>query len=170
MPNRPIASQARTRKDAPSGPEAKSVALLATSGAPAQVTYFEAFRTMTPAARAREIRQGFEAGIVSRLADELLHVPLQSLLKGLRLPASTIKRKLGSGERLSPGESDRLARALQVFFAATEVFEDPLCAARWICAEHAELAGERPLDVLDTQAGYDRVQDLLLRLEYGVGV
>lgn len=33
-----------------------------------------------------------------------------------------------------------------------------------------ELRGERPLNMMDTQPGFDRVRDLLLRIERGVGL
>jgi putative toxin-antitoxin system antitoxin component (TIGR02293 family) len=161
----------RARKPAPLARGKRAAAPhIGPHGLGAQTSDFETFRMMAPVARAREIREGFEAHILNRIADELLEVPLQSLLNGLRLPASTIKRKLAEGDRLSPSESDRVTRVLLVLFAATDVIEDPISAARWVRTAHAELGGERPLDVLDTQAGYDRVQDLLLRLEYGVGV
>jgi putative toxin-antitoxin system antitoxin component (TIGR02293 family) len=95
-------------------------------------------------------------------------VPLQSLLKGLGLAVSTIGRKLKKEERLSPAESDRVWRVLAVFEHAKEAFEDPSLAAQWIKRPLAGLDYMRPLDVLDTQPGYDRVQAILLRLETGV--
>ena len=131
---------------------------------------FATFREMSIVARTQEIRAGFLSEILPRISDELLGVSLQSLLTGLRLPASTIKRKLAEGDRLSASESDRVARTLLIYFDAEEVLEDASAAGRWLVHAHAELGGERPLDMLDTQAGYDRVRDLLLRLEYGVGL
>lgn len=131
---------------------------------------FAVFRGMSVVARAREIREGFWSEILPRIGEDLLGIPLQSLLAGLRLPASTIKRKLAEGERLSASESDRVARTLMVYFDAHDVFEDAGIAGRWLVHPHVELGGERPLDMLDTQVGYDRVRDLLMRIEYGIGV
>jgi putative toxin-antitoxin system antitoxin component (TIGR02293 family) len=131
---------------------------------------FAVFKGMSVVGRAQEIRAGFWSEILPRISEELLGIPLQSLLAGLRLPASTIKRKLAESERLSASESDRVARTLMMYFEAEDVFEDAGNAGKWLVHPHVELGGERPLDMLDTQAGYDRVRDLLMRIEYGIGV
>jgi uncharacterized protein (DUF2384 family) len=43
-------------------------------------------------------------------------------------------------------------------------------AAEWMKSPHAELDHEPPLAMFDTQSGFDRVRDLLMRIEFGVGV
>lgn len=129
---------------------------------------FETFRKMDPLEQRRTIREGMEAIIVDRVAKELLHVPLQTLLSGLGLPNSTILRKISKEERLSGAESDRVARVLYVFEQATDVFEDDALAAEWMQRPNGELGGLRPLEVLDSQPGYDRVRDLLMRVTFGV--
>ncbi|WP_376712897.1 antitoxin Xre/MbcA/ParS toxin-binding domain-containing protein [Burkholderia sp.] len=117
----------------------------------------------------RQIREGMEANIVDRVAKDLLHVPVQTLLAGLGLPSSTILRKIAREERLSPSESDRVARVLYVFRLAVDVFENDVLAGEWMQLPHAELGGLRPLEVLDSQPGYDRVRDLLMRVIHGIG-
>jgi putative toxin-antitoxin system antitoxin component (TIGR02293 family) len=128
------------------------------------------FNDLAPIEQARQIREGMEATSVERIAREILHIPLQSLLTGLRLPSSTILRKISSGGRLNSSESDRLARVVYIFSQAQDVFEDDRAAVQWMLAPNAMLEDQRPLDVLDTQPGYDRARDILTRLEYGVGV
>ncbi|ONC41624.1 hypothetical protein AQ914_18205 [Burkholderia pseudomallei] len=123
---------------------------------------------MDPLEQRRQIREGMKAIIVDRVAKELLHIPVQTLLSGLGLPSSTILRKISKEERLSGPESDRVARVLYVFEQAAEVFEDDALAAEWMQRPHIELGGLRPLEVLDSQPGYDRVRDLLLRVIHGV--
>jgi putative toxin-antitoxin system antitoxin component (TIGR02293 family) len=129
---------------------------------------FEKFRKMDPLTQRQTIRDGMDAIIVERVAKELLQVPLQTLLTGLGLPASTILRKVSKEERLSGSESDRVARVLYVFEQATEVFEDERLAAEWMQRPHAELGRLKPLEVLDSQPGYDRVRDILMRISFGV--
>lgn len=129
---------------------------------------FETFRKMDPLEQRRQIREGMEAIIVDRVAKELLHIPVQTLLSGLGLPSSTILRKISKEERLSGTESDRVARVLYVFEQAVDVFEDDTLAAEWMQRPNIELGGLRPLEVLDSQPGYDRVRDLLLRVIHGV--
>ncbi|WP_250502545.1 antitoxin Xre/MbcA/ParS toxin-binding domain-containing protein [Caballeronia sp. AZ7_KS35] len=121
-----------------------------------------------PLEQRRQIREGMEAAIIERVAKDLLHVPVQKLLSNLNLPSSTILRKMAREERLSPAESDRVARVLYVRQLAVEVFEDPALAAEWMQRSNAELAGLSPLEVLDSQPGYDRVREILLRVIHGV--
>ncbi|MCX4166095.1 MULTISPECIES: antitoxin Xre/MbcA/ParS toxin-binding domain-containing protein [Paraburkholderia] len=129
---------------------------------------FETFRKMDPLEQRLTIREGMDAIIVERIAKELLHIPLQTVLAGLGLPSSTILRKISKEERLSGAESDRVARVLYVLEEATQVFEDDALAAEWLQRPHAELGGLKPLEVLDSQPGYDRVRDLLMRITFGV--
>lgn len=131
---------------------------------------FELFLQMDQIEQAQQIRDGMEAIVISRIASELLDMPLQALLSSLRLPSSTINRKIAAGERLSSSESDRAARVVLAFANAKDVLEDATLAAEWLRRANAELRGQTPLDMLDTQSGYDRVRDILLRLEHGVGV
>ncbi|WP_321932179.1 antitoxin Xre/MbcA/ParS toxin-binding domain-containing protein [Paraburkholderia guartelaensis] len=121
-----------------------------------------------PLEQRRQIREGIEAVIIERVAKDLLHVPVQTLLANLNLPSSTILRKMAREERLSPAESDRVARVLYVRQLAVEVFEDPALAAEWMQRSNAELGGLSPLEVLDSQPGYDRVREILLRVIHGV--
>jgi putative toxin-antitoxin system antitoxin component (TIGR02293 family) len=130
---------------------------------------FACFFVMAPIEQARQIREGMEAVITERVAKELLRIPLQALLTSLRLPSSTILRKIANRDRLSGSESDRIARVVYVFEQAKDVFEDEADASGWLQRPNALLDGQRPLDVLDTQPGYDRVRDILVRLEQGVG-
>jgi putative toxin-antitoxin system antitoxin component (TIGR02293 family) len=130
----------------------------------------ELFMGMDQAQQTRVIREGFEPIVVTRIARELLDVQAKTLLESLRLPNSTIARKKSSQERLNASEGDRVARVLMTFAHARDVFEDAGSAAEWMKAPHAELEGEPPLAMLDTQSGFDRVRDLLMRIEFGVGV
>jgi putative toxin-antitoxin system antitoxin component (TIGR02293 family) len=130
----------------------------------------ELFMGMDQAQQTRVIREGFEPIVVTRIARELLDVQAKTLLESLRLPNSTIARKKSSQERLNASEGDRVARVLMTFAHARDVFEDASSAAEWMKLPHAELDGEPPLAMLDTQSGFDRVRDLLMRIEFGVGV
>ncbi len=139
-----------------------------THGLGARPHDFERFASMDPISQGRTIRDGMEAIIAERVAKELLQVPLQTLLAGLGLPSSTILRKISRKERLSGPESDRIARVLYVREQAADVFEDEALAAEWMCRPNATLGGMTPLEVLDTQPGYDRVRDILSRIAFGV--
>jgi putative toxin-antitoxin system antitoxin component (TIGR02293 family) len=126
--------------------------------------------TLDSLAQSREIRNGMEPNIIGRVAAEILKTSVQSLLSSLRIPASTVTRKVATGDRLSSGESDRVSRVILVHAHAADVFENSDIAAQWMQAPHAELGGEPPVSMLDTQAGYDAVQRILQKIEFGVGV
>ena len=141
------------------------------NGLGAQPDDLTQFLTLYPPLEQRRlIRDGFESIIIDRIAKELLHIPVQTLLASLALPSSTILRKISREERLSPSESDRVARVLYLRKLAVDVFEDEARAVEWLRTPNAELAEATPLDVLDSQPGYDRARDLLMRVIYGVGV
>jgi putative toxin-antitoxin system antitoxin component (TIGR02293 family) len=85
-------------------------------------------------------------------------------------PRASLERRRRSG-RLSPGESDRLARVAAVWSLAREVFGAPETARRFLGAPHAMLEGRSPLDVvLAAGAGADVVVNILGRAAYGAAV
>jgi len=145
-----------------------SVSAKSTHGLGTRPHDFERFASMDPVSQGRTIRDGMDAIIAERVAKELLQVPLQTLLAGLGLPSSTILRKISRKERLSGPESDRIARVLYIHEQAVDVFEDEALAAQWMRRPNATLGGMTPLEVLDTQPGYDRVRDILSRIAFGV--
>ncbi|MGF6981957.1 putative toxin-antitoxin system antitoxin component (TIGR02293 family) [Paraburkholderia atlantica] len=51
---------------------------------------------------------------------------------------------------------------------AKDVFGDAGTAARWLSQPHTEMCGARPLDVLETQGGYERIRDLPARITHGI--
>src|SRR5260370_19166515 len=160
----------RAKASAPAGKNATASRLsdIGTSGLGAQEGDLKFFLGLDPIEQSRLIRDGMEAVVVSRIANELLNIPLQSLLASLRLPSSTINRKISQGELLSASESDRAARTLLIYAQARDVLEDDKLAGEWLQRPNVELRGERPIDMLDTQTGFDRVRALLLRPEHGV--
>lgn len=126
---------------------------------------FERFLATGAIERAREVRSGMEAEILVQIAHVLLKISLKELLAALGLPRSKVERKIRTGARLSADESVRAARALIVFEQASDVFDDDGLGADWLWRPNLELGSNRPLNMLDTKKGFDRVRDLLLRLE-----
>ncbi|WP_153076778.1 type II RES/Xre toxin-antitoxin system antitoxin [Paraburkholderia bonniea] len=149
---------------------AARLAQIGTHGLGLEQDDFRFFLDLDPIEQSQLIRDGMEAMIINRIASELLGIPMQSLLASLRLPGSTINRKIAQRERLSASEADRAARAMLIYGQAADVLEDPKLAAEWLMRPNAQLRDERPLNLLDTQTGFDRVRDILLRLEHGVTV
>ncbi len=114
------------------------------------------------------IRQGFPTAILEQVAAEL-STTQQSILGATRIPAATLTRRRREGGKLTPQESDRVYRLLNVYQSAVQLFEgDKEAARRWIQQPARALAGNTPLTHLDTEAGADAVLDLIGRLEHGV--
>lgn len=75
------------------------------------------------------------------------------------------RRELGT---LTPKQSDRLLRVARVIAAAEETFGGREKARWWLRRPTTALAGERPLDLLDTSTGSREVETLLGRVAHGI--
>jgi putative toxin-antitoxin system antitoxin component (TIGR02293 family) len=111
------------------------------------------------------IRRGLPVGAVQYLVDSgrLSMAELDAVV----LPRKTLahRRKLG---RLTPEQSDRLIRVARIIAAADDTFGNRDKAAAWLRRATTALAGERPLDLLDTDEGARQVETLLGRIGHGI--
>jgi putative toxin-antitoxin system antitoxin component (TIGR02293 family) len=78
----------------------------------------------------------------------------------------TLERKAEAA--LSPEQSDRLARIKRIYDFATEMIGDEERARGWLQEPNRALEGEVPLDLLDTDAGTQLVEALLIRISDGI--
>jgi putative toxin-antitoxin system antitoxin component (TIGR02293 family) len=113
------------------------------------------------------IRRGFHTSTIQSFATRT-KLPQHELLNLLGLPRATYSRKARQGGQLAPDTSDRLFRLARITVRAEEVFGDEATALDWLRAPNQALGGERPYDLLDTDAGAEAVEDELGRIEYGV--
>lgn len=93
---------------------------------------FGGIRQDGPLEQRRIIREGMDASIVERVATNLLHLSVPTLLVHINLLCSTILRRIKRAERLTASESDRIARVLFVLEHAREVFASAELAAEWM--------------------------------------
>jgi putative toxin-antitoxin system antitoxin component (TIGR02293 family) len=99
----------------------------------------------------------------------LLDLPLPIFASVLDVSERTLARvRKSPNQRLSTVASDRLYRLARIFSLACEVMEDEDKAKEWIQRPQIGLGGEKPIDLLHTEAGTREVEDLLWRIEYGV--
>lgn len=68
---------------------------------------------------------------------------------------------------LTADESDRLTRIARVFLRAREAFGDAARAREWLKRSNRALVGERPLELLGSDAGTELVVAELGRIEFG---
>lgn len=125
----------------------------------------EKFRAARPLARAKAVAAGLPARAVRELvADKVVSL---SDVAGIVGHKRTLQRRLAANERLTPEESDRLARFIAVMDLATEVFGDGQAAMAWLGSPKRRLDGARPIDLLKSDAGTRLVEEILDRARHG---
>jgi putative toxin-antitoxin system antitoxin component (TIGR02293 family) len=96
-----------------------------------------------------------------------LQIDQGELTKLLDLPARTLaRRKLA--RQLGFDESDRLFRVARVGALAAATLGSWEKAVRWLHQPNRALGGEVPLRELDTDLGSRQVEEILVRIEYGI--
>lgn len=73
-----------------------------------------------------------------------------------------------TAQRLTPEQSDRVARTAGVAALAQRVFGDTEIAREWLLAPNPSLEHQAPLRMLRTGSGAALVEAVLIRIEYGV--
>src|SRR5262245_7074003 len=98
---------------------------------------------------------------------EKLKIGLNEAAAVLHIPERTMARRKRD-KRFPPDESDRVLRLARIYAHATEVFETEDDARDWIKDPNRALGGKRPLDLLDTDIGVQKVDAVLTRIQQGV--
>jgi putative toxin-antitoxin system antitoxin component (TIGR02293 family) len=71
-------------------------------------------------------------------------------------------------QRLTPEQSDRIARTAGIAASAQRVFDDADTARTWLLTPNPALGNEVPLRLLRTGSGARLVEAVLIRIEHGV--
>lgn len=80
----------------------------------------------------------------------------------------TFRRREQAAEPLDRDESDRMLRLVRLVAEAQETFGDDEKARAWLHRPNRVLQGERPIDLLATDAGARQVEVLLGRIAHGI--
>jgi putative toxin-antitoxin system antitoxin component (TIGR02293 family) len=83
------------------------------------------------------------------------------------IPQRTRRHRAEKNEPLTVEESDRAVRLARIQSLAEETFGDPGKANRWLRKELAELGGEAPLTVAQTEAGTRVIETILGKIAWG---
>ena len=115
--------------------------------------------------RVGAVRDGLPVAVV----DELVATGRLTTaeLDRLALARKTLAHRRAVGH-LSADQSDRLLRLLRIIREAEDTFGDPEKARLWLRRPTAALAGNAPLELLDTDVGVRRVETLLGRIGHGI--
>ncbi|MDY6806109.1 MAG: antitoxin Xre/MbcA/ParS toxin-binding domain-containing protein [Cyanobacteriota bacterium] len=112
------------------------------------------------------IRQGFSIVSIAKVA-EYCDISEAEIARLLATSERTISRRKKDNRTLELSESDRLYRLARIFARTLEIFEDIRKAREWLKQSNRALAGATPLELLDTDMGAQKVDNLLNRIEYG---
>lgn len=125
----------------------------------------DAFLAAPPLTRAAAVERGLPAKALRDLvADKVVSLADVARVIG---PRRTIDRRLKEDQRLSPDESDRLARFLTTLALAAEIFGSRAEAMAWLAAAKQRFGGQSPLDLLKSDAGTRLVEDVLHQSRHG---
>ena len=119
----------------------------------------------TPLELVSVMRRGVPYRSFQAAADEL-DVTVTELDKYLGLKQRTLHRR--KGDRLSSEESERFLRLVRLAARAEEVFGSERSSREWVRLPNRELGGVSPIEMLDTDVGFDAAMRVLGRFEYGV--
>jgi putative toxin-antitoxin system antitoxin component (TIGR02293 family) len=112
------------------------------------------------------VRRGLPFSALVALAKQLEISP-QQFTAVFGIPPRTVARRK-EAQHLTPQESDRLYRVARAASQAVEVLGSIEKARVWLKTPNRALGGEIPLDLLDTEIGARQVEEILLRLNYGI--
>lgn len=127
---------------------------------------FLSLRATNPAELRDAVRQGLPFSALEALTRQLEISP-QQCSAVLGIPPRTVARRK-EARQLNPQESDRLYRVARAASQAVAVLGSLDKARLWLKTPNRALGGDRPLDLLDTEIGARQVEDILLRLNYGI--
>jgi len=113
------------------------------------------------------IRRGFNYPQI-RAVQQVYQLPDKSFSRLIGISDKTLARIKTSHAKLSAMSGDRLYRLKKTWELATEVLGSPEGALAWLRRPQAGLGRQVPIELLDTEPGYEQVQTLLNRIDYGV--
>ncbi len=113
-----------------------------------------------------KLKQGLPVGAFDRLR-EGLDVPEKMLASTVNIAYRTLSRRKKEG-RFKTDESERVLRIAKLYEKALDVLEDVELTRQWFKMPAKSLGGKTPLEYADTEPGAQEVEDLLVRIEYGV--
>ena len=113
------------------------------------------------------IERGFPSSALAEIA-AILGLPKARIIEGLKLVVRTITQREKKHERFSPMESERLYRVVRVRALAREIFSADTAVAEWMSVPDRSLGNRTPLEMLATDLGAQKVENLLRAMMHGV--
>jgi putative toxin-antitoxin system antitoxin component (TIGR02293 family) len=112
-----------------------------------------------------EIKQGFRPQVfLSFKANTGLSNSVLSRILGV---SDRSINRYNRSQRMKPSASDRLYRMAKILALAENVLEDREQALNWMSSKQKGLGSQKPLNLIETEAGAREVEEELLRIEHG---
>ena len=115
------------------------------------------------------IERGLPSSSLGQIA-RLLGLPKQRLVAALRFAQRRVSERDRTKARFSLEEAERLLRVLRVHQLARVVFTSDEAVAQWLDAPDPSLGMKTPLDLLATDLGAAKVENLAHAMIHGVPV
>ncbi len=112
-----------------------------------------------------ELRRLVEEGLPVEALLRVVARVAEPALKYRIVPKATLHRRRA---QLTLEESERLERIARVTAIAEDVWEDETLALEFLAGPQPQLGDLRPLDLAHTELGARQVEELLMKLEYGL--
>jgi putative toxin-antitoxin system antitoxin component (TIGR02293 family) len=115
----------------------------------------------------RRIREGLPYSALDKLLKETCLTRLE-VAKALDIPVRTLVTHKGDG-KLSPEESDKIYRLARLFGLAVDMTsQNKEEAKNWFFRSRPQLGGTKPIDLVSTDAGAKKVENLIMGTLGGV--
>jgi putative toxin-antitoxin system antitoxin component (TIGR02293 family) len=112
-------------------------------------------------------KTGLPVSALKHLQDKL-RISHREMSDLVGMSESTLQRRYRSGKRLSELESQTVLQLAELWSQGAEIFQDEADLRAWLRSENTALGGQSPLELLATPLGRFHVQEVLLRLEWGI--
>ena len=112
------------------------------------------------------IRTGVSPDVIEKfLAPQAFAV--KDILERLDIAPSTYKAKKKNKSLLDSSSTEKLMRLISVINLTSDILGENE-AKEWLYKNISSLGNQKPIDLLDTEAGHRLVEQALLQIKYGV--
>lgn len=115
------------------------------------------------------LERGLPSASLAQIAG-MLNLPKQNIIAALKLAQRTITSREKTGKPFTLEESERLLRVLRLHRLARQVFTTNEAVAQWLSAPDQSLGMKSPLEMLATDVGAAKVENLAQAMMHGVPI
>ncbi len=115
------------------------------------------------------LERGLPSASLAQIAG-MLNLPKQSIIAALRLAQRTVTLREKTRKPFTLEESERLLRVLRLHRLARQVFTTNEAVAQWLSAPDRSLGMKSPLEMLATDVGAAKVENLAQAMMHGVPI